>query len=129
MKKHLLYRERQSENGDHLSWEPSVDLYKAGNSLYIRAEVAGIHEKSFSVLLEEGNRLIISGSRQDPAIKNGFYQMEIPFGHFRVSVDLAFDFEIDPEKITSSYENGFLCVKCPVLRNGKSKKLTDKGSK
>jgi len=118
MTKHLLYRERHSEHGDNVSWEPPVDIYRAGKALYVRVEVAGISESSFSVLMEDCKKLIISGTRRDPEIKSGFYQMEIPFGHFRVSVDLTFDFEIDPAKITSKYLNGFLCVKCPVLRKG-----------
>ena len=52
------------------TWHPPTDLYETEEHYIVRVEVAGMNKEEFCVNLEE-DRLDISGSRPDLAVKSG----------------------------------------------------------
>ncbi len=91
-------------------WQPPTDVYENDDGVVVRVEVAGMRDEDFSISLAE-RRLVIAGTRVDPAPKRAYHQMEIRFGEFRVEVYLPWP--VKPEGVEASYEKGFLEVRLP----------------
>jgi HSP20 family protein len=94
-------------------WHPLTDVYETDTEFVIRMEIAGMSEGEFTV---EADRQMISicGSRQDVMFPRAFYQMEIPFGEFRVVVDLPSIINLN--EITADYKDGFIQIHAPKIQ-------------
>jgi HSP20 family protein len=95
------------------SWRPPTDVYETEDSIFVRVEIAGMHEDDFTIELN-GRELIVRGSRQDTAERRAFHQMEIHFGEFTLALELAF--HIDSNDVHAVYNNGFLVISLPKAR-------------
>ena len=93
-------------------WHPPTDVYEKENHLVVVVEIAGMRDGDFNVQLQ-GQRLIISGSRERPAQSAdcAFHQLEIPFGEFRTEVSVPWP--VARDEVTASYRDGFLRVELP----------------
>ena len=93
-------------------WRPPTDVYETEDSFVVIVEIAGMHEKDFSVTLDK-NVLTISGERPDTLERKTFHQMEIYFGEFVTEVELSSPIDVD--RCTAEYQQGFLWVWLPKL--------------
>jgi HSP20 family molecular chaperone IbpA len=91
-------------------WRPPTDVYETADAVFVRVEIAGMHEQDFQVELN-GKRLSISGVRHDAADKLGFQQMEIQYGPFETDVHLPG--AVREDEIEATYQGGFLVVYLP----------------
>ncbi|WP_299028079.1 Hsp20/alpha crystallin family protein [uncultured Thermanaerothrix sp.] len=106
------------------AWRPPTDIYETEDKIVVLIEVAGMHEKDFVVSLDR-NRLSVSGVRSQPLDeRRAVHQMEIPFGEFATEVEILTP--IDWDKVTATYENGFLRIELPK-RQPKSIEITTEG--
>lgn len=92
------------------AWQPPTDVYEDDGGVVVRIEAAGMCSEDFSISLAE-RKLVIAGTRADPAPKRAYHQMEIRFGKFRTEVYLPWP--VKPEDVKASYEEGFLTVRLP----------------
>lgn len=97
----------------HKTWRPPTDVYETDDCVVVKVEIAGMVEEDFSLTLD-GQRLLISGVRRDPAAKLGYQQMEILYGHFETDVHLTR--AIEEDRIEATYRNGFLSVRLPKAK-------------
>ena len=96
-------------------WSPPVDVFESENALIVRVEIAGMARDDFDVVLT-GRRLVVRGERRDRLCKRAYYTMAVPFGRFAADVDLPSDVPYDAERVSATYENGFLIVDVPIVR-------------
>jgi HSP20 family protein len=97
----------------HKVWRPPTDVYEIDDCVVVKVEIAGMEGEDFSISLDS-NRLVIGGTRRDPAAKLGYQQMEILYGQFETDVYLAR--AIDEDRIEATYQNGFLSVLLPKAK-------------
>jgi HSP20 family protein len=105
--------QRWVSTGQHKIWRPPTDVYETDTCIVVKVEVAGMSEEDFSISLDS-RRLVIGGTRHDPAAKLGYQQMEILYGYFETHVLLPQ--AVDEEAIEATYENGFLSVSLPKAK-------------
>jgi len=91
-------------------WSPPTDEYETEEAYIVRVEIAGMRDDDLEVSFEN-NKLFISGSRSDLRERRAYHQMEIRFGKFATVVALQGD--VDLEKSTADYRDGFLTVILP----------------
>ena len=91
-------------------WQPPIDVFENSNVLIVRMEIAGMQPDDFQLQLT-GQTLHIRGHRRDPDLGTAYHRLEIPFGHFQVSI--ALPAQIDEHKIEAEYRDGFLRVYLP----------------
>jgi HSP20 family protein len=96
-------------------WSPPTDLYETENAYVVRVEIAGMHRRDFSVVLEN-NFLTISASRPDTPERRAYHQMEVRFGEF--STVVAVPGTVDADASSAEYEDGFLVVTLPKAASG-----------
>ena len=104
------------------TWSPQMDIYETPDEVIIRGEIAGVEKEALEV--EINSRAVrISGSRREPGRdKRGAYRLaEIQYGTFERILYLPAP--IDPEVVSSSYENGFLQIRMAKQPPKKSEKI------
>jgi HSP20 family protein len=94
------------------SFVPRVDIDETEDEFRLSAELPGLEEGDFEVLVE-ADVLSIKGERKDArAEKNERYaRVERARGAFHRSFRLPF--EVDPETVNATYRNGVLAVTVP----------------
>lgn len=93
------------------SWRPSTDIYEIDDKIIVLVEIAGMTEDDFTITMDR-NMLNIQGSRNlQIEDRHAIHQMEIPFGDF--TVEIVFPMQLDLDKVTATYNNGFLTVILP----------------
>ena len=93
-------------------WRPPVDYCENNGELAVKIEVAGMTEEQFEILLYQ-DVLVIEGDRpwRSSGAEARFHLAEIRYGPFRLELPIPFD--IDRERVTARYEQGFLTVHLP----------------
>ena len=98
-------------------WSPPTDVYETDFYVVVKIEIAGLKPEDFTISL--GHRVLaVRGSRQDPAPKLAYQQMEINYGQFQTEVYLPWPINESAET-EATYEHGFLTIclpKAPVRR-------------
>jgi HSP20 family protein len=91
---------------------PRMDVYEKDNQLVVEAELPGLKREDVQVELEAGDLLIRGESRQEHEVREeNYYRSERGFGSFYRRVPLGF--EVDPNQIKASMNNGVLEVRVP----------------
>lgn len=100
-------------------WQPATDAYESAEHFVVTVEVAGMKATDFNVSLVD-QHLVISGTRRRPANRHStaYHQMEVLYGDFRTELHLPWAVERD--KITATYEDGFLVITLPRRRQARS---------
>ncbi|HLY72982.1 MAG TPA: Hsp20/alpha crystallin family protein [Planctomycetota bacterium] len=95
--------------GDEAPWAPRADLYRTRGGWLIKVDLAGVHPTQIDVALQ-GSRLIVSGSRRDEVVKEGWqhYQMEITYSRFERVLELPESGE--GWSFHSQYRQGMLLI-------------------
>lgn len=91
---------------------PPVNVREDGETVYVEAELPGIHQEDVAVVVTEGNQLTIEGERR-PAGPEGavWHRRERGFGRFGRVVLLPV--AVDADKVEARLEHGVLLVTLP----------------
>jgi len=91
-------------------WGPGADIFHAGETWFVKMELAGIYPDDFTIAHSE-NKLLIHGRRKDRIHnKNLFYHsMEIIYSRFERVIELPFT--IDGNNLCWVYRDGMLLIK------------------
>jgi len=95
-------------------WEPSVDLYEAGDQLTLCVALPGVAADELEVFLESGT-VVVRGERAFPADYQPatIYRLEIPYGRFERRIALP---PGQYELVDRSLEQGCLTLGLRRLR-------------
>jgi HSP20 family protein len=91
---------------------PRVDVSETEKEVKICAELPGVDEKDVQIELDE-DVLTIRGEKkaEEERKDENYHVMERSYGSFARSIRLPFD--IDPDQVRASFENGVLTVVLP----------------
>lgn len=93
-------------------WRPPADVYETSEAITVTAELAGVDPEEVDVLLFE-DALVVEGERHLPKCEEGalYHSAEIRRGRFRLELSLKVG--VDADRVTSSYDCGFLRITLP----------------
>ena len=97
-------------------WKPPTDVYETEVDYVIRVEIAGMKPDEFSIQIQK-QALIIQGKRNIEFEKCALHQIEIYSGEFQLRINITEPIEKDISHM--EYENGFLTVSLPKVKNKK----------
>ena len=105
----------------------AFDVKETPDALVFKADLPGFSEKDLDVTAV-GNRLTVSGSRQDEREEKGdtFYVAERRHGRFSRSFTLPQGVDVD--KVAAELKQGVLTITVPRAVAGQAKKIAVKGS-
>lgn len=95
-------------------WRPPVEAFETASGLTVRAEIGGVAESDFEVLVQD-DELIIRGERSVVKSENQrlYHESRVQYGPFEAAVRIPFP--IDVELAAATYRDGFLTVTLPRL--------------
>ena len=101
--------------------KPRIDVFEAGESTMILADMPGVNESDINITLEK-DHLTIEGPVADRA-PEGYKAVysEFCLGNYKRSFLLSD--EIDRDNIEASFENGVLRLSLPKLESAKARKI------
>ena len=90
-------------------WRPDTDVYETATSIVIVADLAGVGDDDFEILLFE-DALVIEGQRTVPPVDaRAIYRVAaIRQGPFRIAIGLPGP--VDPDNVSARYDAGLLRV-------------------
>lgn len=93
-------------------WNPPTDVFETEEATIVKMEVAGLDEAELKITVES-NRLIIQGQRRNTHCqqKINYHLMEVHYSSFRRAI--AFSHKLDPERVETTYDRGFLIIEIP----------------
>jgi len=96
------------------AWAPRIAVSETEGEIRVDAELAGLTEKDFEVVLE-GALLTLKGEkRSEQETKDSeIRHVERSFGRFERTIELPC--EVEAEKVSANYKNGLLRVTLPKL--------------
>jgi HSP20 family protein len=101
------------------AWTPSLETFRRGDNLVVRADLPGLRKEDVQVEIDDGV-LTISGERSEEQVENrdDYYRSERSYGRFHRALPL-------PEGITgdaceATFEHGVLEVTLPMPKQAKS---------
>lgn len=105
-----LPRFRTFETGP---WTPSLDMFVDDDELVVRADVPGVDKKDVEVSVTDDGVLMLKGDRkvEKEIDEKDLFFRETAYGSFTRRIGLPF--EIDPEDIEATFEDGVLEVRMP----------------
>jgi HSP20 family protein len=90
---------------------PAINVLGSPDGILVRAALSGVDPDALELSLED-DKLILSGEIQSPPEdERKSVQRERPSGRFRRTVRLPF--QVEPDEIEASFENGWLEVRLP----------------
>ncbi len=96
------------------SWHPQMDIYETPQEIIIKAEIAGVDKDQLEVEITSKAVKIYGTRSETPLERDATYRLaEIRYGRFERILYLPA--LINPEKVTTSYKNGFLVVRLAKL--------------
>ena len=103
-------------------WEPQADIYETREAVKVKMELAGVRSDAIHVELSgDGRMLSVRGVREDERTEAVdrilFHQMEIYLGPFERILPLPSGAEVDRERMTATYREGFLVITLPKRVN------------
>ena len=105
------------------AWHPPIDVLETEEEYIIIVEIAGIRQEDVRLSLE-ANQLTIHGIRReiDYGEQRHYHIMEVDVGPFERNIKLPKD--VDREKITAVYKDGFLDVRLKKLVEPSTRTIT-----
>ncbi len=95
-------------------WHPQMDIYETPKEIIIKAEIAGVDKDQLEVEITS-KAIKIYGTRSETTLERDatYHLAEIQYGRFERILYLPA--LINPEKVTTSYKNGFLVIRLAKL--------------
>jgi HSP20 family protein len=108
MMEHLLF-DAEVGTASGRTWIPRADIIETETSTRITLEIPGVPRDAIDIVVQ-GPYIRIEGVRREPSASGclRWHQMEIVYGPFERVFALPFD--IEPERIHATYEDGFLVI-------------------
>lgn len=105
------------------AWRPLVDIYDAGDSIVIKAELPGVKKEDVSIEVK-GNALTIKGERaQDAEIREeSYYRRERCCGTFQRAFTLPDT--VSADHVRASFKDGILKVEISKPEQEAPKQIT-----
>ncbi len=102
---------RAGEDGQNI-WMPSVDVFKQGDDMIVRAELPGVNPSDINVSVT-GNMLTIKGERRQERQldENDYVLRETTYGSFERRITMPED--IDANQVRAQYRAGVLEITVP----------------
>jgi len=93
-------------------WAPRVDIRETTDMFLVTVDLPGVARDAIELTVE-GSYLHVTGVRNEPTLEGcvRWHQMEIAYGTFERIICMPF--EIDPDLIRASFQDGFLNVEIP----------------
>jgi len=100
---------------------PPVNVWDAGDTLCVEAELPGVHKDDVE-LLAVGNELTVKGRRgaQDEQGQT-FHRRERALGEFTRTITLPVD--VNPDRIEAVLENGVLTLRLPKAEAARPRRI------
>jgi HSP20 family protein len=103
-------------------WAPRVDVYETEEELVVKVCAAGVKPKDMDISLSaDGKHLTVRGVRTEDAtektIRRRYYQLEVYYGPFERVVHLPADVQVDRDRLTATYKDGFLRIVMPKKKD------------
>ena len=101
---------------------PLVNLYDDGETFTVEALAPGLNAEKIDLSVLR-NTLTIAGEKLGPhhVAPERIHRIERAAGRFMRTVELPT--EVDPDKVSASYKNGFLVVKVPRAKAARPRKI------
>jgi HSP20 family protein len=108
--------------GESRRWVPPMDLWEAGDTYVLKADLPGVAEEDVSIEVQDGT-LTISGQRasEERTDAQGWYRYERPFGSFTRTLSLPEG--VDPDGIVAEFARGVLEVRIPKPEQRKPRRV------
>lgn len=102
------------------AWKPLCDVSEIGGEVIVVADIGGVPPENIDIKVE-GMNLVLKGKRPEPAkaTRRDYHLMEISYGLFERNIILPV--EVDAEKASAVYDEGFLEIRLPKLEGGQKK--------
>lgn len=108
------------------TWTPQMDIYETPDEIVVRAEIAGVDKENLEVEISSKALKIYGGRTEPPCVEDATYRLaEIQYGRFERILYLPCP--IDADRVTTSYENGFLEIRLTKLPKDKTYKIPISG--
>lgn len=101
---------------------PLTNLYDNGDSLEIRAEVAGLTKEDLNIKIQ-GNYLEVSGTRKSD-VPEGYKAHRTERGGYSFTRSFTLPTDVDVEKVEACLVNGILTLTLPKAEAVKPKQVT-----
>lgn len=95
------------------TWRPPTDVYETDDAVIVKIEIAGMNPEDIQISYVD-RVLSVHGVRQDFDAKLSYHCLEVPYGEFDSEVVLPGNY--DEDAIEAKYENGFLRIMLPKMR-------------
>jgi HSP20 family protein len=111
----VSFGDRLLRPDEAIPWVPRANIYRTGRGWLIKMDLAGV-QPSEVIIRPQGTQLIVSGSRRDQIIREGWqlYEMEIFYSGFERVIQLPQSLE--GTTLRSDYREGMLLIE--VIREG-----------
>jgi HSP20 family molecular chaperone IbpA len=101
--------------------KPRIDLYEAGETIMLLADMPGVIEDDVEITLEK-DRLTIRGSVED-RVPEGYRAVYSEHCLANYERSFVLSNEIDSENIEASFKNGVLRLSLPKAEAAKARKI------
>jgi HSP20 family protein len=117
-----LSRSNFEDGPSLLAWSPSVDVFETQEHLILQAELPGLREEEFDIVLSD-HALSITGERTmgRDMQEGNYHRIERSYGSF--GIEFPLQTAIAPDRVQASYDLGVLQVTLPKIGRGKSQPL------
>jgi HSP20 family protein len=104
---------------------PAMDLYFKDGQYSVEVALPGIDKKDVDIEIE-GNRLTVTGkfAKEEREDDKRYHYRELRRGNFVRS--MTFPEDIDPAKVTATFDRGLLKIEIPSLRPAPTQKVAIK---
>jgi len=104
------------------TWKPQMDIFETPDEIIIIAEIAGVDREDLELEISSKAVKIFGYRREMPRFENATYMLaEIQYGKFERTLYLPAP--IDTEKVTASYQDGFLQIRLTKMKLDVSRKI------
>lgn len=105
-----------------LSFVPRVDVTDSEDSMVFTAELPGLVDGEFEVILE-GDVLTLKGEKNALKVEESQRSLRTERSHGEFSRSFQLPFEADPESVSASLRNGVLAVTVPKPEPQRSRSI------
>ena len=100
----------------------SLDVYREKDDLVVKAELPGIKKKELDISLEDDMLTIKAEKKQEEVTDDAdHYISERRFGQYSRTIKLPFN--VDAEKISTTFKNGLLEMRLPKAEEARPKHI------
>ncbi len=109
-------------------WSPRADVYETSEAVVVKVCVAGLEPGQMELAISGDNKyLTLTGVRaeqdEDKPKRIKYHQLEVYYGTFERIIALPTDVRLDRDSLGASYQDGFLKVTLPKLKDVPSTKV------